>query len=102
MEWPGSINLEHMRVYAAPYGGPIAVVKDPKLFVKLDGGASTRPIIRIFNCVGKLLSSINVTSAPPHPFTLCSTYKHAPHLRLKNCSGIAAIWSRSAGRTRKS
>nr|XP_040230562.2 vacuolar protein sorting-associated protein 16 homolog [Anopheles coluzzii] len=59
MEWPGNINLEHMRVYAAPYGGPIAVVKDPKLFVKLDGGASTRPIIRIFNCVGKLLSSIN-------------------------------------------
>ncbi|XP_035910618.1 vacuolar protein sorting-associated protein 16 homolog [Anopheles stephensi] len=59
MEWPASINLDNMVVYAAPYGGPIAIVKDPKLFIKLDGSTSTRPIIRVFNCVGKLLSSIN-------------------------------------------
>uniref|UniRef100_A0A182N0B3 Vacuolar protein sorting-associated protein 16 homolog n=1 Tax=Anopheles dirus TaxID=7168 RepID=A0A182N0B3_9DIPT len=59
MEWPATINLEHMSVHAAPFGGPIAIVKDPKLFIKLDGGTSTRPIIRVFNCVGKLISSIN-------------------------------------------
>ncbi|XP_053678723.1 vacuolar protein sorting-associated protein 16 homolog [Anopheles nili] len=59
MEWPTSINLENMMVYAAPYGGPIAVMKDPRLFIKLDGGTSTRPIIRVFNCVGKLISSIS-------------------------------------------
>uniref|UniRef100_A0A182QAU2 Vacuolar protein sorting-associated protein 16 homolog n=1 Tax=Anopheles farauti TaxID=69004 RepID=A0A182QAU2_9DIPT len=61
MEWPASINLEHMSVQAAPFGGPIAVVKDPKMFIKLDGGGSTRPVIRVFNCVGKLISSINAS-----------------------------------------
>uniref|UniRef100_A0A182LTD4 Vacuolar protein sorting-associated protein 16 homolog n=1 Tax=Anopheles culicifacies TaxID=139723 RepID=A0A182LTD4_9DIPT len=59
MEWPASINLENMAIHAAPYGGPIAIVKDPKMFIKLDGGTSTRPIIRVFNCVGKLISTIN-------------------------------------------
>lgn len=59
MDWPASINLDNMTIHAAPYGGPIAVVKDPKSFIKLDGGSSARPVIRVFNCVGKLMSSIN-------------------------------------------
>ncbi|EAT37446.1 AAEL010559-PA [Aedes aegypti] len=59
MDWPASINLEHMTVHAAPYGGPIALVKDTKQFLKLSGGESTKPVIRIFNCSGRLISTIN-------------------------------------------
>lgn len=58
MDWPASINLEHMTVHAASYGGPIALVKDFKQFLKLSGTGSTKPVIRIFNCSGKLISSI--------------------------------------------
>ncbi|XP_050088699.1 vacuolar protein sorting-associated protein 16 homolog [Anopheles aquasalis] len=59
MKWPPNIDLEQMKVYAAPYGGPIAVMKDRNSFLKIEGGTSTRPVIRIFNCVGKQISSIN-------------------------------------------
>ncbi|XP_055550218.1 vacuolar protein sorting-associated protein 16 homolog [Wyeomyia smithii] len=58
MDWPASINLEQMTVHAASYGGPIALVKDFKQFLKLSGTGTTKPMIRIFNCAGKLISSI--------------------------------------------
>ncbi|XP_058063487.1 vacuolar protein sorting-associated protein 16 homolog [Anopheles bellator] len=60
MEWPPNVNLDNMIVHAAAYGGPIVVMKDPKSFIKIESGISARPmILYIFNCVGKLLSSIN-------------------------------------------
>lgn len=61
MDWPASINLEQMTVHASSYGGPIALIKDFKQFLKLSGTASTKPVIRIFNCSGKHISSINVS-----------------------------------------
>ncbi|XP_065092483.1 vacuolar protein sorting-associated protein 16 homolog [Ochlerotatus camptorhynchus] len=59
MDWPANINLENMAVHAAPYGGPIALVRDSKQFLKVSGGESAKPVIRIFNCFGKLTSTIN-------------------------------------------
>lgn len=61
MDWPATINLEQMTVHAASYGGPVALVKDFKQFLKLSGSGSAKPVIRIFNCAGKLISSINVS-----------------------------------------
>lgn len=59
MEFPDNINLEHMNVYAAPFGGPIAVTKDPKQVVK--AGATSKPVIHIFTSSGQLISTINVS-----------------------------------------
>lgn len=60
MELPESINLEYMNVYAAPFGGPIAVTKNPKLLMK--GALSSKPIIYIFTASGRLISTINVST----------------------------------------
>lgn len=58
MDWPQNADLEQMVVYAAPYGGPIAIVKDPTQFVKVS--AQNKPMIRIFTSAGRLLSKIQV------------------------------------------
>jgi vacuolar protein sorting-associated protein 16 len=50
-----------MRVYAAPFGGPIAISKDTSFLKKTAGGITAKPIIYIFASSGKLLSKINVS-----------------------------------------
>lgn len=57
MDWPG-LDLGQMFVAAAPYGGPLAVVRDWKQFVKAT--TSGKPVIKIFTCSGNLLATINV------------------------------------------
>lgn len=59
MEWPMDTDLSQMLVVAAPYGGPMAIVRDTKEFVKV-GGSSVKPTIRIFNASGHQLASFNV------------------------------------------
>jgi hypothetical protein len=59
MDFPESLNLEQMNVYAAPFGGPIAITKDFKQLTK--AGASNKPIIHIFTASGRLISTINVS-----------------------------------------
>lgn len=58
MEWSPDTDLEKMIVCAAPYGGPIAVMRDTRLFIKVTGLA--KPVIRIFTSSGHLISTINV------------------------------------------
>lgn len=60
MEWPLVNELSEMVVSAAPYGGPMAIMRDPKQATKLIGSA--KPIIQIFNAAGKYISTINVRS----------------------------------------
>lgn len=60
MDFPEEINLEQMKVYAAPYGGPIAISRDPNQLRK--AGPSNKPIIYIFSSSGNLISKINVRS----------------------------------------
>lgn len=59
MEWPPETELEQMTVCAAPYGGPMAIVRDSQQFTKVTGSA--KPIIRIFTASGNLISSITVS-----------------------------------------
>lgn len=59
MEWPLVDDLAQMLVCAAPYGGPMAIMRDPKQITKLVVG-SAKPIIQIFNAAGKYISTINV------------------------------------------
>lgn len=58
MEFPENVNLEQMKVYGAPFGGPIAITKDTKKVTK--AGANVKPVIYIFTSAGALISTINV------------------------------------------
>lgn len=46
------------RVAAAPYGGPLATVRDERLVLQLGAGASLRPVIRTFTASGAELGSM--------------------------------------------
>lgn len=59
MEWPESIDLDKMKLHAAPYGGPIAITKNPKQIPK---SGIVKPVISIFTSSGVLISTINVSS----------------------------------------
>lgn len=83
MEWPSDMDLSIMNVAAAPYGGPLAIVRNAKEFVKV-GGASMKPTINIFTASGQLKSSIHVNRIE---LSLC-------HIEYFKClgSGTAEIF----------
>lgn len=58
MEWAPETELFQMLVVAAPHGGPMAIVRDPKQFIEV--GGSTKPLIRIFTASGHCMAMINV------------------------------------------
>lgn len=58
MVWSMDEGLGNMVVSGAPYGGPIAVVRDRKQFVQI--ATSVKPVITIYNCVGDVMSKILV------------------------------------------
>lgn len=59
MNWSMDEGLENMIVSGAAYGGPIAVVRDRKLYVKVTTIA--KPVITIYNCAGNVISKILVS-----------------------------------------
>lgn len=59
-KWIPDTDLSQMIVIGAPYGGPMAIVRDPKQFIEV--GGSAKPIIRIFTASGQWLGSINVNN----------------------------------------
>ncbi|KPJ12917.1 Vacuolar protein sorting-associated protein 16-like [Papilio machaon] len=56
MVWSMDEGLGTMVVSGAPYGGPIAVVRDRKQFVQI--ATIVKPVITIYNCVGNVMSKI--------------------------------------------
>lgn len=58
LDWPANTDLGQMFVAAAAFGGPLAVVRDWRQFVKAT--TSGKPVIKIFTCSGNLISTINV------------------------------------------
>lgn len=61
MPWHQEVNLDEVLVAAAPYGGPIAIIRDRKKFVKIQG-ATNKSIIFIYSSSGKQIGSIIWTS----------------------------------------
>uniref|UniRef100_T1IUZ1 Vacuolar protein sorting-associated protein 16 homolog n=1 Tax=Strigamia maritima TaxID=126957 RepID=T1IUZ1_STRMM len=57
MEWRNHVNLDEFVLSAAPFGGPIALIRDEKKFVKQQG-SSTKPTIHIFSASGNFISSL--------------------------------------------
>lgn len=60
MEWATDTDLSQMNVNAAAYGGPMAIVRDAKEFIKV-GGSNVKPVIRIFTGSGHSISTLNVS-----------------------------------------
>ncbi|XP_055851662.1 vacuolar protein sorting-associated protein 16 homolog isoform X1 [Episyrphus balteatus] len=54
--WPMDVNLDYMRVYAAPFGGPIAVIRDFSQIAPVKGNAKIE--IKTFDSSGTLLGTI--------------------------------------------
>lgn len=62
MAWHQEINLENYVAASASYGGPIALRRDDKKFVKVQG--TGQPIISIYSGSGKQIASFKWTRRP--------------------------------------
>lgn len=60
MVWAMDEGLENMVVSGAPYGGPIAMIRDRKQFVRVV--TTAKPVITIYNGVGNITSKFLVCS----------------------------------------
>jgi hypothetical protein len=58
MEWMNDINMDTVTLTSTIFGGPIAVIRDRKKVVKVQGGG--KPVITIFTSSGRLISSFLV------------------------------------------
>ena len=61
MEWGGGMNLDDFIIAAAPFGGPIALILDDRKVTPMQRNP-VKPVIFIFSCSGKKLSSFKVRS----------------------------------------
>lgn len=60
MKWHQDVNMDNVIVSGSPYGGPIAIIRDNKKFVKIQSAG--KPVIVIYSGSGKQLSSLVVIS----------------------------------------
>ncbi|XP_071101576.1 vacuolar protein sorting-associated protein 16 homolog [Haliotis cracherodii] len=60
MEWSGLVDLSKCTVAAAPYGGPIALMRDESKSGRVT--TNVKPIISVYNTAGKLLSQLRWNS----------------------------------------
>lgn len=91
LAWPNDINLNHMNVAAAPYGGPIATVRNARKITEV-GGASSKPMIRIFTASGKILSSIEVKQYRPLRIIFVTIINNQSRNSFYYSSGIAELY----------
>lgn len=58
----GGVDVENYCVVGAPYGGPLAVIRDDKKFTKVSPGTPAKPLITIYTSSGSRLGAIKVRS----------------------------------------
>lgn len=56
MAWQETVDLSKFIVSAAPFGGPIALMRADKHFVRVQGSSINKPVIHIFSSAGKELA----------------------------------------------
>jgi hypothetical protein len=68
--WENQLNLEDYKLYAAFYGGPIALLRDNKRIVRVTSGpgASQKPFIYLFTPAGREIGSIKVQDINAYHF----------------------------------
>lgn len=59
MKWQNEVNMDNVVAIGAQFGGPIAVIRDKKKFVKV--ATSGKPVIAIYSGSGKQISSLIVS-----------------------------------------
>lgn len=59
MKWHQDVNMDNVIASGASYGGPIAVIRDSKKFVKVQGAG--KPVITIYSGSGQKISSLVVS-----------------------------------------
>ncbi|KAM7426316.1 Vacuolar protein sorting-associated protein 16 [Porites harrisoni] len=64
MEWQDAVDLSRFIVSAAPFGGPIVLIRDDKHFAQVQGSAVNKPIIHIFSSAGKELATVKWDGGP--------------------------------------
>ncbi|KAM7431240.1 Vacuolar protein sorting-associated protein 16, partial [Porites harrisoni] len=64
MEWQDAVDLSRFIVSAAPFGGPIALIRDDKHFARVQGSAINKPIIHIFSSAGRELATVKWDGGP--------------------------------------
>ncbi|CAG0912361.1 unnamed protein product [Notodromas monacha] len=65
MQWDGQLNLEDYKLYAAPFGGPVALIRDSRRIVRVSSiGASAKPFIFLFTPSGREIGVIKWNSGP--------------------------------------
>ncbi|CAH3134282.1 unnamed protein product [Porites lobata] len=64
MEWQDAMDLSRFIVSAAPFGGPIALIRDDKHFARVQGSAINKPIIHIFSSAGRELATVKWDGGP--------------------------------------
>ncbi|XP_073236793.1 vacuolar protein sorting-associated protein 16 homolog isoform X3 [Porites lutea] len=64
MEWQDAVYLSRFIVSAAPFGGPIALIRDDKHFARVQGSAINKPIIHIFSSAGRELATVKWDGGP--------------------------------------
>lgn len=63
MEWQNDVNMHNVIAVGAQFGGPIALIRDKKKFIKVQ--SSGKPVIAIYSGSGKQLSSLVVSKSIP-------------------------------------
>ncbi|XP_073236796.1 vacuolar protein sorting-associated protein 16 homolog isoform X6 [Porites lutea] len=64
MEWQDVVDLSRFIVSAAPFGGPMALIRDDKHFARVQGSAINKPIIHIFSSAGRELATVKWDGGP--------------------------------------
>ncbi|KAJ1520941.1 hypothetical protein ONE63_004018 [Megalurothrips usitatus] len=64
MEWTSIFNMDNVIVTSCSFGGPLAIRRDPKKLVKVQG--SGKPTISIFTASGEFVSSIMLSKPVIH------------------------------------
>jgi hypothetical protein len=61
MGWTGAqVDIENFSIVGASFGGPLAIIRDDKKFLKVTQNVPVKPIINIYTSSGTLISSIKV------------------------------------------
>lgn len=86
MGWSDIIDISKFEVSAAPYGGPIALLKDESKTARVQ--VSTKPIITVFTAAGKQISQMRWNSGSIHKMG----WSHTEDLLFVQDDGVVLVY----------
>ncbi|KAL6748436.1 hypothetical protein V8C86DRAFT_2878417 [Haematococcus lacustris] len=95
MVWE-DIGLDTKRVCMAPFGGPIATMRDEQAMVMVTSSQSVQPVVRIFTAAGTALGSF-LWESQSRLVDWC--WSHGLQLVVMEDSGLLSLRCDTAGHT---